>query len=493
VTHTFEPEPPFDPWRRRLLALGGSLALSPLAGLSACARTSQGVTTTAPSTTLPPLFDDIEQRTFQFFWDTANPANGLVPDRWPNTWASSIASVGFALTAYPFGVDRGFITRAQARDRVLATLRFFANAPQGPQASGVTGYNGFFYHFLDPVTGLRWPTSELSTVDTTLLLGGMLFCQSWFTSSTDAGEAEIRQLVDTIYAAVNWPWAQARGPAVAMGWTPEAGFGPADWIGYDEAMLLYVLALGSPSHPVGPDAWTAWTSGYSAYWGSFYGYDFLAFGPLFGHQFSHVWVDFRGIRDVFMAGKGIDYFENSRRATYAQQAYAIANPGQWTGYDALVWGLTACDGPANTVQTWQGSPRTFHGYSARGAGLVSAFDDGTIAPAAALSSLPFAPELVVPTAQALVQRHGTQIYSQYGFLDSFNPSFGYAVPLSYGRLVPGFGWVDNDYIGIDQGSILGMIANTRSEFVWKTMRTNPYLIKGLRQAGFTGGWLASAP
>jgi hypothetical protein len=478
-----------DVVRRRLL----QAAFLAGTGLAGCSRSSQAGPPAPGVALLPPLFDDIERRTFQFFWDTANPANGLVPDRWPHTWASSIAAVGFALTAYPIGVDRGFITRAQARDRVLATLRFFAGAPQGPQAAGVSGYNGLFYHFLDPQTGLRWPTSELSTVDTSLLLAGMLFCQAWFSGATDPGEAEIRSLVDRIYGAVNWPWAQVRGSAIAMGWTPEAGFGPADWIGYDEAMIVYLLALGSPTHPVDPAAWSAWTSGYAADWASFEGQDYLAFGPLFGHQFSHVWVDFRGIQDAYLRARGIDYFENSRRATYAHRSWAIANPGQWTGYDGLVWGLTACDGPANTTQAWQGGTRTFRGYSARGAGVASAFDDGTIAPTASLSSLPFAPEIVIPAAQALVQRHGAQIYGTYGFLDSFNPSFRYAVPLLYGQVVPGFGWVANDYLGLDQGPILAMIANTRSGFVWNTMRTSSAIVRGLRQAGFSGGWLTSAP
>ena len=466
-----------------------------IAGLSGCALGSRPKYSSAAAPLPSPVLDEIQQRTFRFFWETVNPVNGLVPDRWPSSGrprVSSIASVGFALTAYPIGVERGYISRKQARERVLATLRFFANAPQGPQSSGVTGHNGFFYHFLDPSTGFRLPRSELSTLDTSLLLGGMLFCQSWFTSRSDPEEAEIRDLVDKIYGAVDWSWAQVRGSAIAMEWRPDAGFGRDDYFGLSEATLLYVLALGSPTRAVSPSAWSAWTSGYSSCWGEFYGYEFLAFGPLFGHQVSHVWIDFRGIRDVFMASKGIDYFENSRRAAYAQRAYAIANPGRWKGYDALVWGLTACDGPADTVQTWDGTERAFRGYSERGAGLKDNFDDGTVAPTAALSALPFAPELVVPTAQALIERYGTLIYSHYGFIDSFNPSFSYGVPLSYGRIVPGFGWVSNDYVGIDQGPILAMIANQRSGTVWNAMRTNRYIIKGLQRAGFTGGWLTRA-
>ena len=487
------PDPDFaDPSRRTFLRRAGGLACASLAGCAA--RQDANI---PPPATVPPsqqaLLEDLERRTFNFFWETANPSNGLVPDRWPSASPCSIASVGFALTCYAIGVDRGYLLRAAARDRVLTTLRFFANAPQGPQANGVSGYNGFFYHFLDMQTGLRANQSELSTVDSALLVAGVLFCQSWFNDPVDAGEAEIRQLADTIYGAMNWPWFQVNVPLVNMAWTPESGFAQADWEGYVEAMILYIQALGSPTHPVGPAAWTAWCATYPLYWGTYMGQTYLSFAPTLGHQYSHLWIDFRNIQDSYTAGKGIDYFENSRRAALAQQAYAIANPMQWQGYDGLIWGITASDGPARTTQTYLGSSRSFRGYSARGAGIVSAFDDGTLAPTASLASLPFAPEIVLPTLEALAQRYGTLIYSQYGFVDAFNPSFNYPVPLSYGRLVPGFGWVDTDYIGIDQGAILGMIGNYRDGMVWNTMKTNPYIVRGLRQAGFTGGWLAATP
>lgn len=431
------------------------------------------------------LLDDLARRTFDFFWKTTDPKTGLVPDRYPTPSFSSIAAVGFGLTAYPIGVERGYVTRAAARDRTLATLRFFRDAPQGDAARGVTGHKGFYYHFLDMATGHRFGETELSSVDTALLLAGVLFSREYF-DGADPAEAELRGIADKLLERVDWRWMQARSPAISMGWRPEAGFIEYDWIGYNEAMIVILLALGSPSFPVEPAAWDTWTSRYDRTWGTTHGQEHLAFGPLFGHQYSHVWVDFRGIRDRFMRGKSIDYFENSRRATLAQRAYAIANPGGWEGYGEHVWGLTACDGPGDHKLTIGGKPRTFRGYSARGPGE---FDDGTLAPTAMASSLPFAPEIVLPGLRELRRRYGAHIYREYGFIDAFNPSFPADARPAAGTVVPGAGWVDVDYLGIDQGPILAMLENHRNELVWRVMRRSAYLRRALARAGFTGGWL----
>ncbi|HVJ36950.1 MAG TPA: glucoamylase family protein [Stenotrophomonas sp.] len=438
---------------------------------------------------LPPLFGDIERRTFQFFWDTTNETNGLTPDRFPSRPFASIASVGFALTAYPIGIENGWVSRTQAVDRTLTTLRFFRDAPVGPQRTGKTGYKGFYYHFLDMQRGQRYDSwVELSSVDTALLMMGVLFAQSYY-DGDDPREKEIRQIADTLYKRVDWTWLQQRKPLVSMGWFPESGFINHDWMGYNEAMMLYVLALGSPTHPLDSDAWTVWTRTYNNDWGVYQGQEYLSFGPLFGHQYSHVWIDFRDIQDQYMRERGIDYFLNSRRATLAQRDYAIDNPMKWKEYGENVWGLTASDGPQNTSQEFRGEQRQFRHYSSRGAGLRENFDDGTIAPTAAISSIVFAPELVIPATEEMHKRFGDYLYSSYGFLDSFNPSFNYEIPLKTGRLVPDRGWVASDYIAIDQGPILTMIANYRNEFVWTVMKKNPYIRKGLERAGFTGGWL----
>jgi hypothetical protein len=424
-----------------------------------------------------PFLTDLEERTFRFFWETAQPGNGLIPDRYPTPSFASIAAVGFALTAYPIGVERGYITRAQARQRVLTTLRFFARAPN---------QHGFFYHFLDLKTGARANNSEISTVDTSLLLAGVLFCESYF-DRQDSREREIRELADEIYRRVDWSWAQPRPPGVALAWTPEHGFSALDWSGYNEAMLVYLLALGSPTHPVSPAAWTLWTSTYDKHWGTLYDQTYLSFAPLFGHQYAHVWVDFRGIRDAYMREHGIDYFENSRRATYAQRRYAIANPQHWQAYGKNIWGMSASDGPGPASDPYLGKEVSFLSYAARGVGITRIVDDGTIAPTAAISSLPFAPEIVLPAALEMYQRFGPSIYSSYGFRDAFNPSF--RVSTKRPRGMKDAGWVDRDYIGIDEGPILAMIENHRSQFVWRVMQADPYLREGLERAGFSGGWL----
>ncbi len=475
----------FDAGRRRFLL--GSSALLTSGCVAGEARYRPWPARRSPET-LSPLLDDLERRTFDWFWDTTRAANGLVPDRYPTPSFSSIAAVGFGLTAYPIGVERGYVTRAQAIERVLATVRFFRDAPQGPDASGTAGYKGFFYHFLDMHTGTRHGDVELSTVDTALLIGGMLFCCSYF-DRHNPGEAEIRRLVDEIYARIEWPWMQVHSPAISHGWRPESGFIAYDWKGYSEAMIVYILALGSPAHPVAPEAWSAWTSTYERAWGPLYGPAHLTFTPLFGHQYSHTWIDFRGIRDAFMRRHGIDYFENSRRAAYAQRAYAIANPMRWKGYGENVWGLTACDGPADVELPYLGEVRRFRTYNARGVGIEYVSDDGTIAPTAAASSIPFAPEIAIPAVEEMHRRYGSEVYGKYGFVDAFNPSFDYDTPLHHGRRIPGFGWADTDYLGIDQGPIIAMIENHRSDLVWRTVRANPHIRRGLERAGFTGGWL----
>jgi hypothetical protein len=469
--------------------LGFVLALGTNWSPPATARTPDRVHAALP-TRQQALVDDLEQRTFQFFWDSANPANGLIPDHYPGESFSSIAAVGFGLTAYGVGVERGYITREQAIERTLATLRFFDAAPQGDSEDGDTGYRGFFYHFLDMHSGKRFARwTELSTVDTSLLLGGVLFAQSYYDRDTPR-EREIRTLADRIYRRVDWQWAQARPPLISMGWTPGGKFIPHDWEGYDEGMLIYVLALGSPTHPVQPDAWAAWTRTYAPSWGRFEGQQLLNFGPLFGHQYSHVWIDFRGIRDAWSRAHGLDYFENSRRAVIAQRNYAIANPGGWTGYGPNVWGLTASNGPGGFIVEGHGRHEQFQGYTARGAGLGYIVDDGTIAPTAAGGSIAFAPELVIPALETMKQRYGKSIYGKYGFIDAFNPSFHVQTTLRTGKLLP-TGWVDTVYLGIDQGPIVLMIENWRSDFVWNVMKKNPYIRKGLERAGFEGGWLGS--
>jgi hypothetical protein len=474
--------------RRSLL--GGSAALAACTAISshAAALVPAGA---ANSRSLPDFYEDIERRTFRFFWDTVNRTNGLVPDRWPTQSFSSIAAVGFALTAYAVGVERGWCSRADARDLTLTTLRFFWDAPQGPGASGVTGHQGFFYHFLDMQTGRRFRNVELSSVDTTILLMGVLFAGQYY-DRADASEAEIRRLSGAIYTRADWNFFRSDGrKAISMGWHPETGLIDADWVGFNEGMFVNILALGSPSHPAPPNLWEQWSANYDQFWRGQGSRRRIAFAPLFGHQYSHIWIDFRGIRDAPMRAAGFDYFENSRRETYANRAWCSANPMRWDGYSDRIWGLTACDGPGDFRRDFKGQPRQFFGYSARGPVIEpDGRDDGTIAPAAALGSLPFAPEIAIPCAQALLKDHGARIFRKYGFADSFNPSFRYAdARVESGSVDPRYGWVATDYLGIDQGPILLQAANYRDDFVWRHMRRVGAIRRGLERAGFTGGWL----
>ena len=471
---------------RRKLLQGSSLLLAGSA-LTGCATTTLG----SAGHTLPAFYEDIEQRTFRWFWDTVNRKNGLVPDRWPTPAFCSIASVGYALPAYAIGVERGWCTRAEARDLTLTTLRFFWNAPQGPEPSGTIGHKGFFYHFIDMETGLRYRQVELSSVDTTILLIGILFAGQYY-DREDAAEREIRKLANDIYARADWNFFRHDGRAqISMGWHPERGLIERNWDGYNEGMFVYILALGAPVHAVPPNSWEQWVAPYPSFWRGEGPTRRLAFAPLFGHQYSHIFIDFRGIFDAPMREAGFDYFENSRRATYANRAYCTANPMRWEGYSNRIWGLTACDGPGNYVLPFKGEQRTFYGYAARGPlGEPDERDDGTIAPTAALGSLPFAPEIVIPAAEALLADHGSRIFDKYGFKDSFNPSFTYTdKKLETGTVDAQHGWVAADYLGIDQGPILLQAANYRNDFVWKFTRQVPAIRLGLKRAGFTGGWL----
>lgn len=469
--------------RRTMLASAG-------AGFAALAAEPVHASLPPIPTKLPSFFHDLERRTFDWFWDLGRVDNGLIPDRWPTPSFCSIAAVGFALTAYPIGVERGWISRDQARARTLATLRFFDRAPQGPGESGTSGCRGFFYHFLSMDSGLRYRDCELSSVDSTILFMGMLFVAGWF-SGSHRDEIEIRRLATRIVERAEWPWFQRGSTAVSMGWHPGPGFIERSWTGYNEGMMVVLLALGARQHPVADGAWQAWTGSYADAWRGRGSTRHLAFAPLFGHQYSHVWVDFRGIRDAPMRAAGLDYFENSRRATYADRAYCIANPLGWDGYSRDIWGLTACDGPGNLRLDRREGISATHGYSARGPiGQPDGLDDGTIAPTAAISSTPFAPEICIPAALALRGFGGGALYRRYGFADSFNPSVrDPSLKLETGTIDPAHGWIATDMLGIDQGPILAMLANYRSDTVWKIMRRSPTIVRGLKRAGFAGGWL----
>jgi hypothetical protein len=425
--------------------------------------------------TIDAELEKLQSESFDYFIHEVNPINGLILDKTAANWPASIAATGLALACYPIAVERGFMSRAKAIEITLNTLRFFWNSPQGPEPDA-TGYKGFYYHFLDMKTGRRAWACELSTVDTTFLLAGMLTAGGYFDGNT-AEEQEIRTLADALYCRADWQWAQNQDATVTHGWKPESGFLPYRWQGYDEAMLLYILGLGSPTHPLPQNSYTAWADTYE--WKNFYGYDYLYAGSLFTHQLSHIWIDFRDIQDAFMREKVSDYFENSRRATYVQQQYAIHNPLDFVGYKACCWGITASDGPGPDSFKINGIERQFYNYLARC--VPYGPDDGTIAPWAAITSLPFAPDIVLPMIEHCIYDLRLKEGNRYGFKATFNRTY-------QSKSHPS-GWISQWHYGINQGPIVLMTENYRTGLVWSLMRSCPYIINGLKRAGFSGGYL----
>lgn len=418
------------------------------------------------------LLDGIEHAAFGYFRQTVNPANGLVADTTRPHSPCSIAVVGFALSVYPVAIERGWMSRGEGLELSLAALRFFRDSDQSG-APDSTGYKGFYFHFLDMQSGARVWRSELSMIDTALLIAGALAARAYFDAET-AQEAALREVADQLYRRIDWRWSQNGGGTIMQGWKPESGFLHYGWEGYSESIVLYVLALGSPTHPIRPAAYEAWTATYQ--WENLYDNDFLYAGPLFIHQFSHAWIDFRDLQDAFMREKGSDYFENSRQAVLIQREYARRNPGNFEAYDEDCWGLSACDGPSPNTRESINQPRLM-GYAARG--VPYGPDDGTLAGWAALASLPFAPEIALSTVRAMRQRF-PRMYPEQRYASSFNPG-----------LIDGDGrfWVSDGHYGLDQGIVTMMIENHRTQLIWKLMRHCPYIVSGLRRAGFSGGWL----
>ena len=419
------------------------------------------------------LLDRFQRAAFDYFLQKINPRNGLVADRTCEDAPASIAVVGFALSSYPVAVERGWMGRTEAAARTLITLRFFLNSQQS-DAPDASGYKGFYYHFLDLDNGKRVWQSELSLVDTAFLFAGILTARGFFDQGNQS-EIEIRDLSDILYRRVDWTWAQNGKSSVAQGWKPECGFLHYGWEGYDEAAILYVLGLASPTHPLSDDSFLTWTSTYQ--WENIYGYDFLYSGPLFTHEYSHAWIDFRGIQDKFMRERKCDYFENTRRAIYVQREYARRNPHEFKGYGENCWGLTASDGPGNKTLKIESRIRRFFSYAARGVPFGP--DDGSIAPSAPLASLPFTPEISLSAIRHLCERY-PHISRGYRLPSAFNPTMTESKPE---------GWISEGYFGLDQGMIVLMIENYRSQLIWKLLQECPYIRKGLRRAGFRNGWL----
>jgi hypothetical protein len=416
------------------------------------------------------MLDSIQHKTLLFFLNEHHPEWGIVKDRAAEWAPASIASTGFGIPSFAVGVERNWMTREQAAQITLNILDFLAGSVQSADTSA-SGYKGFYYHFLRLNTGTRAWRCELSSVDTGLLMMGIIFARNYYNLDNDV-ENRIRSQAAMILDRIDWnfmmmPDTGKYANTISMAWTPDRGLHNMGWSGYNEALFLYILAAGSGMENA-EQSYNSWLSTYK--WQTPYeGLSHVAFPPLFGHQFSQSFIDFRGIADVYMKEKGIDYFENSRRATYVQRQYAIDNPGGWVGYDSLCWGITACDGPTDKYNF---GDKQFLGYAGRGTSGpdYNYFDDGTVAPYGPLSSLPFAPEIVLPTIKSINEKYGEKIWGRYGYYDSFNPTAE---------------WVDNDFVGIDEGPMLIMIENFRTGMIWNYVMKDPIIQKGLNRLGFT--------
>ena len=426
-----------------------------------------------PSVTLldDALIDRSQRGAFSYFEDYTNPGNGLVADTSRPESPCSIAVVGFALSCYPAAVERGWISRAEAASRTLRALRFFRDSPQGEEPDA-TGHKGFYYHFLDMRTGRRVWECELSLIDTALLFAGFLTAAQYYDGAGE--ETEIRELANTLYRRADWDWARNGGGTIAQGWKPEWGFLHYGWEGYNEAVLLYVLAIGSPTHPLPAESFANWNFTYQ--WENIMDQDVLYSGPLFTHLFSHAWIDFRGIRDAFMREKHSDYFRNTQRTIALHREYGARNPRGFEGYGRDLWGVTAGEGPNREDIRRDTKDRRFFGYMSRG--VPHGPDDGTISPWAMLTCLPFDASAALEGTRNLLSR-----YPQTRTLDRFCSG------INPGLLRNGEPWLSEGWFGLDQGILMMMIENYRTGQPWRLMRGCPHVRTGLIRAGFQDGWL----
>jgi hypothetical protein len=425
-----------------MLGLAGSLPLAKLLPSTQTAKPKQHAARKMPSLGLVSPEDDqfleeLEQATFQYFWDQGNPKTGLVKDRCntrteDNGIVASIAATGFGLTALCIGDKRGYISRAAALERVRATLQSLWDR--------LPNHRGFFYHWANVNTGERVWDSEVSSVDTAILLCGVLACHEHFWID------DVQELADDIFDRVEWSWLSEDTALLTHGWTPEVGFLPYRWDYYSELMMMYLLGMGSDTYPLHPQAWVAWKRLTFDYEGQRY---IGSFAPLFVHQYSQAWFDFRNKRDKFA-----DYFQNSVIATRVHRQFCIELGQQFPSYNADMWGITASDSMYGYV-AWGGPPET---------GPI----DGTIVPCASAGSLPFLPQETMRVLRNIRQQY-PEAWSKYGFVDAFNPLKK---------------WYDQDVIGIDLGITLLMAENVRTGFIWETFMKSEVAQRGMARAGF---------
>ncbi|MBZ5641180.1 MAG: hypothetical protein LAO19_00325 [Acidobacteriia bacterium] len=385
------------------------------------------------------LLEALEALNFQYFWEQANPDTGIVRDRCnvrtlDKSELGSIAATGFGLTALCIGVKRGLVSYAEARGRALNTFRFLWKK--------LPHHRGFFYHWASINTGERLWESEISSIDTAILLCGVLACRQFFQHS------EISELGSEIFNRADWNWLSEDTSILPHGWRPETGFLQYRWDNYSEMMMMYLLGLGSSAHPLAPESWNAWKR-------TTFEYDDIryvgSYAPLFVHQYSQAWFDFRGKRDRYT-----DYFQNSVIATDVHRRFCIDLAGQFPDYSDDLWGITASDS-SKGYAVWGGPPAT---------GPI----DGTVVPCATGGSLPFLPEATMRVLRNIKDHYGNGAWCRYGFVDAFNPLTN---------------WYDHDVVGIDTGITMVMAENARTGFIWEIFNGSPEAKRGMERAGFT--------
>jgi hypothetical protein len=430
--------------RRELLRVGGvGLLTAPFLAFPGCGQSRPSQSPTTPGGqpyqgTDAQLLDEIQSSIFKFFWNEASPITGQVKDRalasgGGTETMSTIAATGFGLTSLCIGDTRGYATASDISARVLATLQFIYNQ--------LPNVHGFFYHFVDINTGARWQTCELSSIDSSILLCGVLTARQHF------ADPQIQDLATKIYERVDWPWMLNGGNAFSMGWHPESGFLSARWDHYCELMMIYLLAIGSPTFPVSASTWDAWTRPTYTY----QGIQYISSGdPLFTHQYSHAWFDFRNKQDAFA-----NYFDNSVKATQAHKLFCLSLQNQFSDYSEGLWGITASD-YVNGYTAWGGPPAT---------GPI----DGTIVPCAAAGSLPFLSAECMRVLRNLRGPYANRAWTRYSYIDAFNPLTG---------------WVDKDVLGIDLGITMLMAENYRTGLVWQTFMKNAEMQAAMQKVGF---------
>ena len=384
------------------------------------------------------LLDEIQRATFQFFWDEASQKTGQVKDRAlangnDSRMMSSIAATGFGLTSLCIGDQRGYGKSPEIVERVRKTLRFLAN--------DLPNEHGFFFHFIHMETGKRWEKCELSSIDSSLLLCGVLTARQYF------ADQEIKDLATRIYERIDWPWMLNGASTLSMGWTPESGFLNARWEHYCELMMIYLLAVGSPTHPIPASSWDAWTRPRIQY----QGIDYISGNdPIFTHQYSQAWFDFRKKRDAYA-----DYFENSVKATTAHKLFCMSLDHKFPDYSESLWGISASD-YVNGYTAWGGPPPQ---------GPI----DGSIVPCATGGSLPFLFDDCIRVLRNLRGRYREKAWVKYSFVDAFNPLTG---------------WYDADVLGIDLGITMLMAENHRTGLIWNTFMKNPEAQSAMQKVGF---------